>query len=285
MRVVIGAFSLAHPGGTESYVTTVAHELRRLGHEPVVTAQELGPVAEHAQRRGILVAGDPSELPKTCDAVFAQDAIMAGALGERYPESRLVVFAHSSLYDHQLPVLIPGVVSAVVVASDRVGARIDALPLDAPIVRLRHPIDTETFVAGGRSASGRARRSPQQLPEGRPAPGADGGVGVGRRGVRAGGRADALGAGRGVRDPRRRHRRGKGPRGPRGDELCPWSSGPLDCRQVASGEDWAIYETRVSSGPPPLASSLDSADGRFDFTALPAPDQIVRIYGTKHLLP
>jgi hypothetical protein len=65
----------------------------------------------------------------------------------------------------------------------------------------------------------------------------------------------------------------------------PWSSAPLDWRQVASGEDWAIYETRVSSGPPPLASSLDSADGRFDFTALPAPDQMVRIYGTKHLLP
>ena len=65
----------------------------------------------------------------------------------------------------------------------------------------------------------------------------------------------------------------------------PWSSGPLDWRQVESGDDWAIYETRVSSGPPPLASSLDSADGRFDFTALPAPDQMVRIYGTKHLLP
>jgi hypothetical protein len=35
------------------------------------------------------------------------------------------------------------------VASDRVAARIYALPLDAPIVRLRHPIDIETFVAGG----------------------------------------------------------------------------------------------------------------------------------------
>ena len=39
--------------------------------------------------------------------------------------------------------------SAVVVASDRMAARVGALPLDAPIVRLRHPIDTETFVAGG----------------------------------------------------------------------------------------------------------------------------------------
>ena len=60
-----------------------------------------------------------------------------------------MAFAHSDVFDHQLPVLLPGVVSAVVVASDRVAARIEALALDAPIVRLRHPIDTELFVRGG----------------------------------------------------------------------------------------------------------------------------------------
>jgi hypothetical protein len=130
-------------------VLTVAHELRRLGHEPIVTAQELGAMADLAQQRGIVVARDASELPPTCDAVFAQDAIMAGTLAERYPETRLVAFAHSDLFDHQLPVLLPGVVSAVVVGSDRVAARIKALPLDAPIVRLRHPINTERFLPRG----------------------------------------------------------------------------------------------------------------------------------------
>jgi hypothetical protein len=149
MRVVLGAFAFAHPGGTESYVMTVAHELRRLGHEPLVAAQELGEMADLAQRRGIVVARDPSELPRTCDVVFAQDAIMAGTLAERYPESRVVAFVHSDRFDHQLPVLLPDVVSAVVVASDRVAARVRALPLGAPIVRLRHPIDTEHFIAGG----------------------------------------------------------------------------------------------------------------------------------------
>jgi hypothetical protein len=149
MKVVLGAFGFAHPGGTESYVMTVAHELRRIGHEPIVTAHELGAMADLAQRRGIVVARDPAELPRSCDVVFAQDAIMAGTLAERYPESRLVAFAHSDLFDHQLPILLPGVVSAVVVASDRVAARIRALPLEAPVVRLRHPIDTEHFIAGG----------------------------------------------------------------------------------------------------------------------------------------
>jgi hypothetical protein len=65
----------------------------------------------------------------------------------------------------------------------------------------------------------------------------------------------------------------------------PWSSDQLEWRRVESGDNWAIFETQVSSGPLPVASSLDAADGRVDFTALPAPDQIVRIYGTKHLLP
>jgi hypothetical protein len=149
MRVVLGAFAFAHPGGTETYITTVAHELRRLGHEPVITAADLGPMAERAERRGLVVARDASELPGACDAVFAQDAIAAASLAERYPGTRLVAFAHSDLFDHQLPVLLPGVVSAVVVASDRVAARVEALALEAPVVRLRHPIDTETFVPGG----------------------------------------------------------------------------------------------------------------------------------------
>jgi hypothetical protein len=44
--------------------------------------------------------------------VYAQDAIMAGALAKRYPDTRLVAFAHSDLFDHQLPGLLPDVVSA-----------------------------------------------------------------------------------------------------------------------------------------------------------------------------
>jgi hypothetical protein len=158
LRVVIGASAFAHPGGTETYVMTVAHELRRLGHEPVITADELGEMAEHAERRGILVARRPGDLPADCDAVFAQDAIAAGTLAERYPQTRLVTFAHSDVFDHQLPVLLPGVVSAVVVASDRVAARIGALALDVPVVRLRHPIDTELFAPRG-SIRERPRRA------------------------------------------------------------------------------------------------------------------------------
>jgi len=149
MRVVLGTFSFAQPGGTESYVFTVAHELRRLGHEPIVVAEEYGPMADFSARRGIDVARRMDELPPACDAVLAHDGIMTGALAERYPAARLVYVAHSDAYDHQLPILLPGVVAAVVAPSDRTAKRIRALALEVPIVRLRQPIDTERFADAG----------------------------------------------------------------------------------------------------------------------------------------
>ncbi|MEA2442014.1 MAG: hypothetical protein QOH76_3438 [Thermoleophilaceae bacterium] len=145
MRVVIGAHLLVHPGGTESYATTVARELQRLGHEVALTANEFGPVAEDAERQGIAVARADSELPPDCDAVLANDATMTSALAARYPDARLVYVAHSDLSDHQLPILVPGVVDAVVTCSDRFALRIRALALDVPIVRMRQPIDTDRY--------------------------------------------------------------------------------------------------------------------------------------------
>jgi hypothetical protein len=57
--------------------------------------------------------------------------------------------AHSDAFDHQAPVLVPGVVDAVVACSDRIAARMRALPLDAPLVRLRLPVDTDRFLGTG----------------------------------------------------------------------------------------------------------------------------------------
>ncbi|MEA2430078.1 MAG: hypothetical protein QOI19_551 [Thermoleophilaceae bacterium] len=145
MRVVIGTHLLVHPGGTESYVTTVAHELQRLGHDVVLTAEEFGQVAEYAEERGLRVARADADLPDVCDAVLAHDATMTAILAARYPQARLVYVAHSDLSDHQLPTLLPGVVDAVVACSDRLAMRMRALPLDAPIIRMREPIETDRF--------------------------------------------------------------------------------------------------------------------------------------------
>lgn len=127
---------------------TVAQALQRLGHEVVVAAEELGPMADHVERLAVPVARTPWELPESCDAVLANDAVITEPLAMRYPGTRLVFVNHSAIFDHQLPSLAAGVVSAVVVPSERFAARVRALPLTVPIVRLRQPIDTDRFVPG-----------------------------------------------------------------------------------------------------------------------------------------
>ena len=148
LRIVIGTHRLSAPGGTESYVATVARELERLGHEVTVTAEQLGPAADAAERAGMQLARSTDELPPECDALLVQDATMTAVLAQRYPTARLVYVAHSGTSDHQLPVQLPGVVDVIVANSDRFAARIRSLALDVPIVRLREPIDTDSFTPG-----------------------------------------------------------------------------------------------------------------------------------------
>lgn len=145
MRIVIGAQWLAQPGGTETYVATVATELERLGHEVTVLGGELGPMADRMEAEGARLARTPQELPPVCDAALAQDSTMAALLAERYPGARLVYVSHSDRFDPQTPILVPDVVDAVVALSDRLAARVRALALDVPIVRMRQPIDTYRF--------------------------------------------------------------------------------------------------------------------------------------------
>jgi hypothetical protein len=149
MRIVIGTHGLVTPAGTETYVCLVARELQRLGHEIVIAAEELGPMADHAESQALTVARTTDGLPAGCDAILANDAWSAATLAVRYPGTRLVHVAHSDVFDHQAPVLVPGVADAVVACSDRIAARMEALALDAPVVRLRLPVDLDRFMGTG----------------------------------------------------------------------------------------------------------------------------------------
>jgi hypothetical protein len=145
MKVVLGRQSLAALGGSETYALTVARELERLGHDVTLAAEELGVAAAAAGARGIRVAR-LDEAPGECDAVIAHDMPMAVALAAKYPDARRVFVIHSDGWDLQLPPLIPGLVDAVVACSDRFAARAQALPLEAPVIRLREPIDTDAYL-------------------------------------------------------------------------------------------------------------------------------------------
>lgn len=64
-----------------------------------------------------------------------------------------------------------------------------------------------------------------------------------------------------------------------------WTSARLTWRRVKSGGDWAIFEATVTGGPLPVASTLNDPRSNVDFNALGGPDRVVRLYGTRHLLP
>jgi len=61
-----------------------------------------------------------------------------------------------------------------------------------------------------------------------------------------------------------------------------WSSERVRWRRVQSDGDAAIYEAPV---PPLRATTVDDSGSKFTFGPGRAPDQIVRIYGSKRLLP
>jgi hypothetical protein len=106
-------------------------------------------MAELTVARGVPMVREPGKLPPSCDVVLAQDGAMAYELAEHWPETPQVFVAHSPIFDLQLPPLISGIASAVVVLCDRVEQRIRAMDIPLEIVRLRQPIDAERLMPRG----------------------------------------------------------------------------------------------------------------------------------------
>jgi hypothetical protein len=149
MRIVLANYAFVSVGGSETYLLTVAEQLQRLGHDVTIYASVCGPMADLATARGVPMAREPDQLPPSCDVVLAQDGVMAYELGGRWPETPQVFVAHSPIFDLQLPPLISGIASAVVVLCDRVEQRIRAMDIPYEIVRLRQPIDAERLMPRG----------------------------------------------------------------------------------------------------------------------------------------
>lgn len=74
LEIVLGAHNFAWPGGSETYVLTVAEQLQRLGHGVTIFAHELRTMADEARDRGLRV-GSQRELPSSCDVVLVQDGV------------------------------------------------------------------------------------------------------------------------------------------------------------------------------------------------------------------
>lgn len=147
MDVVLATQSLAFPGGSETYLATLARELDRLGHDITFVTAEPGPFSASLAAEGFAVADAPAA-PERCDAALVLDAPAALDARAAWPDALVVQCAMSEVYDVQMPPRMPGVVDAAVVLSERVAARVRAMA-DAPrCVRLRQPIDTRRFGPG-----------------------------------------------------------------------------------------------------------------------------------------
>jgi glycosyltransferase involved in cell wall biosynthesis len=145
IRIVLGYETFASLGGAETYLLTVGEHLERLGHEVTIHTRQLGEMTTVARGRGLRVVTSEEALPADCDGVLVQDAASAYALAGRYPGARRVFVAHSAEFGPTLPPQAPGVCSAVVALNDRVVRQLEALDLQAPVVRLRQPVDMTRF--------------------------------------------------------------------------------------------------------------------------------------------
>jgi hypothetical protein len=144
MELVLATLHLSWLGGATTYLLTVAPQLQRLGHEVTLYSPDAGATEEIARDRGVRVATVESDLPKDCDGVLVQDPVMALELAARYGAPQVFV-SHGTVHDMAMPPQLPGLTVAVVAMNDRVAEQARAFAIDAPVVRLRQPIDVERF--------------------------------------------------------------------------------------------------------------------------------------------
>ena len=148
MRIVIAQRALALPGGSETFVLTIAENLSALGHEAIVWCGEQGLAAEMARARAIPIVSE-TELPPSADATIALDRTMAIDLALRYPRAARLYAMHNA-NEVWLPPPEPGIVAATLAANDRTAALARGCAGAGEVIRIRQPIDLNRFNPLGR---------------------------------------------------------------------------------------------------------------------------------------
>jgi hypothetical protein len=110
-----------------------------------IHTRQTGEMTTVARGRGLRVVASEKALPTDCDGVLVQDAASTYAMAGRYPGVPRIFVAHSAEFGPTLPPQTAGVSSAVVALNDRVMHQLEALDLQAPLVRLRQPVDMTRF--------------------------------------------------------------------------------------------------------------------------------------------
>jgi hypothetical protein len=151
MRFVIAQRRLTFPGGSESFVLTIAEHLSLLGHDVIVCAIELGLAAEAGRERAIEIVSGYDALPSEADATIALHPAMAIELAHRYPNATRLYAMHSA-DEVWLPPTQPGIVAATIAPNDRFASLARGCVGAGEVVRIRQPIDLYRFSPRGRWA-------------------------------------------------------------------------------------------------------------------------------------
>ncbi len=157
MRFIIAQRRLATPGGSETFVLTLAEHIAKLGHEVIVHALQLGLAATVAEHRAITVVPHQEQLPEKTDATIALDRVMAADLARRYPSATRLYAMHNA-DEIWLPPPEPGIVAATLAPNDRFALLARGCAGAGEVVRIRQPVDLRRF-----SPRGWARDHPKRI--------------------------------------------------------------------------------------------------------------------------
>jgi glycosyltransferase involved in cell wall biosynthesis len=107
MRILITNLFLARGTGTEAVVELLADGLRRAGHEPILFAPKLGPLARRMRARGHRIIDRIGAMPFRPDVIHAQHATPALMAMAAFPEVPVVFACHSSIFEVEAPLPHP----------------------------------------------------------------------------------------------------------------------------------------------------------------------------------
>lgn len=151
MKILMTNHALGERAGSESYLETVAAELRRLGHEVVLFSPRCGDMAERLRGQQFEVVDSVAAVPLDVDVIHGQHLDTVGLVRTRLARTPLVFVTHSWAISLEDPLAELGA-GAFVALNDLTRRRLVAheATRGREVVRLTQPI-TVSFADGERT--------------------------------------------------------------------------------------------------------------------------------------
>lgn len=115
LKVLIVNTTLATRTGTETYVRDIAIGLLRRGHQPVVYAPELGPIATELRRNNVVVVDHLGQLAVPPDIIHGNHNAEVITALLRFPSTPAVFVCHSVTDSNAAPPVHPRIFSYIAV--------------------------------------------------------------------------------------------------------------------------------------------------------------------------